>query len=451
MSSDSEDEIEYFSDMDGGEDMEEYTMFDELDENREINKRAGHIATAWREGALLWGGYSEEEPYMLGHEYYHPGQLWHYSYLTDSWKKIHKTEGDIPNRSSGAGGCILDDHFYIVAGFQQELEGGTVEEPVQHMRIRISNSMWRLNLHNWKWTKMNPGGILPLRCDKTSLWSYNGRVYMFGGYGPHMGQPEEGFDSDMDLKHKSFTSKGSQGDYKSVAHLFKFTADDSSDSLRGWSNQLLYFDRDKETWIWPTCHGEAPSPRACHSTVVIGNKVYLFGGRHQGERLNDLYCLEMDSHTWRCVIPHVPDSPPVGRSWQSMSPCNTGKEAGGLLLYGGFDNEENALGDCWKLDLDSDMPNWVRMKHLEQGPRLWHSSVSVNSAVTLVIGGLTNNILAPPHIPKLHAKQVLSLQVGPPSLLASALQVISKHKPHFYNSIHELPHNLKQILEQRFL
>ena len=29
-----------------------------------------------------------------------------------------------------------------------------------------------------------------------------------------------------------------------------------------------------------------------------------------------------------------------------------GKDAGALLLYGGFDNDSNALGDCWKLDLD---------------------------------------------------------------------------------------------------
>jgi len=449
MSSDSEEEIEFLSDMENENETEEFTMFDEYDQFREINKRAGHIATAWREGAILWGGYSEEEPFMMGHEYYLPSQVWHYTYLTDSWKK-HITTGDIPNRSSGAGGCVLDDHFYIVAGFQQ-VEGGSLEETF--IRIQISNSMWRLNLHNWVWTKMNPGGIPPLRCDKTSLWSYSGRVYMFGGYGPHMAQPDFAEDEeDFDLKFISAKSKDPLEGYNPVRHLFKFTADDSSNAFtRGWSNQLLYFDRDKEEWIWPTCHGEAPSPRACHSTVVIGNKCYLFGGRHQEQRLNDLHCLDMDTHTWRCVIPHVPDSPPLGRSWQSMSPYYTGKDAGGLLLYGGFDNEENALGDCWKLDLESDMPNWVRMTHLEQGPRLWHSSVSVNSAITLVIGGLTNNILAPNHIPKLHAKQVLNLQVGPSSLLASALQVICKHKSQFYNCIQDLPHNLKQILELRLL
>jgi hypothetical protein len=30
-----------------------------------------------------------------------------------------------------------------------------------------------------------------------------------------------------------------------------------------------------------------------------------------------------------------------------------GMPEGGLLLYGGFDNERNVLSDCWRLDLSS--------------------------------------------------------------------------------------------------
>ena len=32
----------------------------------------------------------------------------------------------------------------------------------------------------------------------------------------------------------------------------------------------------------------------------------------------------------------------------------------GLLLYGGFDNTLAALGDCWRIDLASHPPTWVR-------------------------------------------------------------------------------------------
>ena len=30
-----------------------------------------------------------------------------------------------------------------------------------------------------------------------------------------------------------------------------------------------------------------------------------------------------------------------------------GQPEGGLLLYGGFDNDKNVLSDCWRLDLAS--------------------------------------------------------------------------------------------------
>jgi hypothetical protein len=32
---------------------------------------------------------------------------------------------------------------------------------------------------------------------------------------------------------------------------------------------------------------------------------------------------------------------------------------GGLLLYGGFDNERNVLSDCWRLDLSSGKNSFV--------------------------------------------------------------------------------------------
>ena len=50
---------------------------------------------------------------------------------------------------------------------------------------------------------------------------------------------------------------------------------------------------------------------------------------------------------WNLLISNnSADNTPVGRSWQTMTSILTGREEGGLLLYGGFDNELTALGDC---------------------------------------------------------------------------------------------------------
>ena len=39
-------------------------------------------------------------------------------------------------------------------------------------------------------------------------------------------------------------------------------------------------------------------------------------------------------------------------------------EQAGLLLYGGFDNTLAALGDCWRIDLASQPPTWIRSQNM---------------------------------------------------------------------------------------
>ena len=44
--------------------------------------------------------------------------------------------------------------------------------------------------------------------------------------------------------------------------------------------------------------GSIPSPRAAHSVAKLGRQVFLFGGRHDTTRLNDLYLLDMSDFVW---------------------------------------------------------------------------------------------------------------------------------------------------------
>ena len=110
---------------------------------------------------------------------------------------------------------------------------------------------------------------------------------------------------------------------------------------------------------------------------------------------------------WNLLVSNnCADNTPVGRSWQTMTPIQTGKEEGGLVIYGGFDNALTALGDCWRMDLQHQPSTWVRCPHLELGPRLWHASLELDSSQVMVAGGLTNNILAPNYVSKHHAEKV---------------------------------------------
>ena len=72
-----------------------------------------------------------------------------------------------------------------------------------------------------------------------------------------------------------------------------------------------------------------------------------------------------------------------------MTPIQTGKDEGGLLIYGGNINIGTILGDCWRIDLEEQPSSWVRCPHLELGPRASHASVALGSQV-MVTGGSTN-------------------------------------------------------------
>ena len=82
----------------------------------------------------------------------------------------------------------------------------------------------------------------------------------------------------------------------------------------------------------------------------------------------------------------ISENTPVDRIWASMSPIQTGKEEGGLLIYGGKNNIRTILGDCWRIDLEKQPSSWVRCPHLELGPRASHASVALESQV-MVTGG----------------------------------------------------------------
>ena len=66
---------------------------------------------------------------------------------------------------------------------------------------------------------------------------------------------------------------------------------------RCWNSQLV---RLGARWEWPQTSGERPGPRAAHAAALVGSRVYVFGGR-MGRRLNDFYCLDLDTMVWTKV------------------------------------------------------------------------------------------------------------------------------------------------------
>ncbi|KAH7300939.1 hypothetical protein KP509_23G004500 [Ceratopteris richardii] len=58
---------------------------------------------------------------------------------------------------------------------------------------------------------------------------------------------------------------------------------------------------DQDKWVSPHVSGYKPTPRYQHAAEVIGNKMYVIGGNHNGRYLNDVQVLDLTNFTWSKV------------------------------------------------------------------------------------------------------------------------------------------------------
>ncbi|XP_039059267.1 acyl-CoA-binding domain-containing protein 4-like isoform X2 [Hibiscus syriacus] len=82
-----------------------------------------------------------------------------------------------------------------------------------------------------------------------------------------------------------------------------------------------------DLWISPPISGQRPKARYQHGAAVVQDKMYLYGGNHNGRYLNDLHVLDFRSWTWSKV-----DAKVGPQSAESPSPINIVPCAGHSLI-----------------------------------------------------------------------------------------------------------------------
>ncbi|XP_068662126.1 acyl-CoA-binding domain-containing protein 4-like [Aristolochia californica] len=76
-----------------------------------------------------------------------------------------------------------------------------------------------------------------------------------------------------------------------------------------------------DQWIAPSVSGQRPKARYEHGAAVILDKMYVFGGNHNGRYLNDLQVLDLKTLTWSKVDAKVAAEPSESLSLVSLAPC----------------------------------------------------------------------------------------------------------------------------------
>eukprot|EP00761_Pharyngomonas_kirbyi_P004653 gb/GECH01004658.1/.p1 GENE.gb/GECH01004658.1/~~gb/GECH01004658.1/.p1 ORF type:complete len:948 (+),score=193.41 gb/GECH01004658.1/:1-2844(+) len=177
-------------------------------------------------------------------------------------------------------------------------------------------------------------------------------------------------------------------------------------------SDLLQFNFTRGEWTRLQTYGTPPSPRAGHTTTVVKKKLYIFGGRFQGQLLGDLHEFDTRSMSWIRV--RADGTIPSARAGHSM--CHA---SGYLVLWGGSDWKE-FFSDIYFYDLVT--KTWYRPEIKGETPpgRFWNSYVIYGTTLYIFGGGtkkqLYNDLCAFDTRPVLDSLENLPMLSSPPSV-----------------------------------
>nr|XP_023015220.1 kelch domain-containing protein 3-like [Leptinotarsa decemlineata] len=186
--------------------------------------RDGHSACLWKNNMIIFGGYEEDSDSFAGSVYSLDLEKMHWSYM--------QIDGPEPTLRDFHTTVVIDDRIYLFGG------RGVESEP--HMnngrRLVYCNSVWCLDLQPstfYCWRQCKVTGDKPVGRRSHSSFVYNDKMYIFGGYNS--------------LRERHYN------------HMYEF---------------------DPKTMVWRKLHfeGEIPSERRRQACVVVGDRLFLFGG-----------------------------------------------------------------------------------------------------------------------------------------------------------------------------
>ncbi|XP_028779470.1 acyl-CoA-binding domain-containing protein 5-like [Neltuma alba] len=147
-------------------------------------------------------------------------------------------------------------------------------------------------------------------------------------------------------------------------------------------NDIHILDLATLEWVRPECKGNPPSPRESHSATLFGDeRLVIFGGSGEGDSnyLNDLHILDLRTMRW--TSPEVKGDLPVPRD--SHTTLAIGNK---LFVYGG-DCGDQYHGNVDMLDLDTMTWSELTVQGPSPGVRAGHAAVNIGTKV-YIIGGV---------------------------------------------------------------
>ncbi|XP_048011499.1 host cell factor 2 isoform X1 [Megalobrama amblycephala] len=240
--------------------------------------RHGHRAVAIRELVVVFGGGNEGIA----------TNLHVYNSVTKQWF-LPAVRGDIPP------GCAA--HGFACEGTRILVFGGMVEFG------QYTNSLYELQASRWLWKKLKPrppkNASPPCPRIGHSFTLHANKCYLLGGMANDSEDPNGNIPRylddfyELELQAQSGVkgwsipeTKGggpsARESHSSVVYCSKGGGSPKLYIFGGMCghrlNDLWQLDIETMTWSLPPTRGQPPLPRSLHTSNVIGNKLYVFGG-----------------------------------------------------------------------------------------------------------------------------------------------------------------------------
>ena len=262
----------------------------------------------------------------------------------------------------GACGAVIEEDIYTFGG--------------EDALLNLSNELWKLTRNangSFEWIRILVKHKTKTPSPRTghSGWEYGGKLWTFGG------------DS---AEHYAYINE---------------YYNEYGDFTNGRNNQLLHFNPVSNEWTNLKCFGTVPSPRECHATAAVEDKVWLYGGLNFNIYFDDLYELDMYSLTWTQIQTSTPK--PSRKFACSLKVTRENQ----LVLHGGGSDKFNIHENTWVLDLPS--YSW-RCTDIHSYQSSHTGSLGINNSI-IISGGfyakdVNNFILEPKRLQQLSIKTV---------------------------------------------
>lgn len=143
-------------------------------------------------------------------------------------------------------------------------------------------------------------------------------------------------------------------------------------------NDVWVFNVTKSDWRLLECSGTPFLPRHRHAAAAVGSKIYVFGGIHSDMIFSSLYVFNTQNIEWSEV--QVQGDLPCARHSHSMAAYGTQ-----IFVFGGYDGQK-ALGDLYSFDVKTCI--WKKEKMIGRPPSAKFShSMFIYKKYLGIIGG----------------------------------------------------------------